>query len=132
MNTESNSTNVSRPDPPPLSAPIYKIANASLWCLVGSFAVNIFLGGAARAAMQQGMSGLYFAVTAATSLLFLLSIVFGAIALCGIPRYGKRRLLWKGLIGVFVPILLIIAAIPAFMKVRQMSEERARSQQSPP
>lgn len=123
-------------EPPPISAEtpspnsfFHKAASVGVWSLLGSFAVNITLSGPARVAAQEGGRQFYYGVTLVTSLLMLTSVVGGPIALCGIPRYGKRKLLWKGLVAAVVPILLVLAAIPAFLKVREKSLERARAQQ---
>lgn len=128
-------------NPPPSEAPplateaaqsnsfFHKAASFGVWSLLGSFAVNILLSGPARAAAQEGMRQFYYWVVLLTTLLMLASVVCGVIALCGIPRYGKRKLLWKGLVAGIVPVLLVLAAIPAYQKVREKSLERARAQQ---
>jgi len=54
----------------------------------------------------------------------LAAIPFGVVALCGIPKFGKNQLLWKGLVGVLVPMVLLAMAIPAFLKVKQMSTQK--------
>ena len=45
------------------------------------------------------------------SLLLISAIPAGFIALCGIPRFGKRKLLWKGLVGLLLPMILIIVSL---------------------
>jgi hypothetical protein len=43
----------------------------------------------------------------APTLAIISAIPAGFIALCGIPRYGRRKLLWKGLVGMFLAIVLL-------------------------
>jgi MFS family permease len=132
MATEAPLSAASETDSPPLSAPIYKIANAALWCIAGALFEDIFLSGLAREAMRHGMRGVFVALTAAAALLLLSSIVLGTIALCGISRYGRKKLLWKGLVGILVPILFILLAFAGFLKAKRLSEERARQHQQSP
>jgi hypothetical protein len=115
-----------------ISSAFHKFANASLGCLVASFAVNILLDTLARQAARDGALWVFVVVNGATTFLMLVAMVCGVMALCGIRRYGKRKLLWKGLVGLLVPILLVAAAIPAFLTVRRKAMERARQQQTSP
>ena len=89
------------------------LANAAIVCLIASLVVNLFVGGAARMALHGGMGGVVIA-----GALMLLAVIFGMIALCGIPRYGSKCLLWEGLVSVLVPVLLIAFAIPVYKTVR--------------
>lgn len=57
--------------------------------------------------------------------LFLSAIPAGIIALCGIGKYGCRYLLWRGLVGILVPVLLLGMAVPAFLKVRSLASNLA-------
>jgi hypothetical protein len=116
---------------PSRSSVFHKFASAGIWCLVGSFAVNFF-SGPAREALRQGVREFYLVVTIATALLQILSVLSGVVALCGIRKYGKQQLLWKGLVGLLVPILLTLAAIPAYLKIKSVNEERARQHQQAP
>ncbi len=45
------------------------------------------------------------------ALVMVTAVPAGLIALCGIPSYGVRKLLWKGLVGLFVPVLLLVLAM---------------------
>lgn len=54
-------------------------------------------------------------------LLFLSAIPAGIIALVGIRKHGCHYLLWRGLVGVLVPVLLLAMAVPAFLKVRSLA-----------
>jgi hypothetical protein len=110
----------------------HRCANASLWCLAAAIIANMLLGPIARVAAGEGATWAPRAFAATIGLVMFAGVALGAVALCGIPRYGKRRLLWKGLVGLLVPILLVGSAILAFNTVRQKSLERARQRQSSP
>jgi uncharacterized membrane protein len=49
----------------------------------------------------------------------LLAIPAGAIALLGLRKFGARGLLWKGLLGVLVPIILFLAGIVVAVQLRE-------------
>jgi hypothetical protein len=48
----------------------------------------------------------------------------GVVSLFGIRRNGTRGILWKAVVGMLIFVLMILAAVPAFLK----SRERARQQ----
>ena len=47
----------------------------------------------------------------------------GVVALFGIPRYGRRELLWKGLVGILVPLVLFSAGIFVALLLREHARE---------
>lgn len=102
----------------------HMLANAAIVCLIASLIVNLFVGGAARMALHGGMGGVVIA-----GALMLLAVIFGMIALCGIPRYGSKCLLWEGLVSVLIPVLLITFAIPVYKTVRMKAQARMHAQQ---
>ena len=55
--------------------------------------------------------------------IILSGIVFGIIGLCGIPKYGKRGLLSKSIIGIAIPIILILLAIPVILNAIELSNK---------
>ncbi len=58
------------------------------------------------------------------------AIPAGFIALCGIPRYGRRKLLWKGLVGVIFPIVLFVSVVyySAHLRARIIEETQKMEQ----
>jgi hypothetical protein len=113
--------------PAPVSSFYHKAATYAVCAPLGAILFNIFVSGFARSVDTP--SGVRTLVLLIPSLLFLSGIPAAIIALCGIPTYGRKSLLWKGLVGLLFPLLLVAAAIPAFLKVKHASEERARQQQ---
>ena len=106
--------------PEQVSSGFHKAANAALGALgilVAEFLLVSVLG---ATGMIVGGIG-FFTLLAA--------IVCGAIALCGVRKHGRKRLLWKGLVGVLVPILLISASIFALAHLRSAEITRQREMQ---
>jgi len=62
----------------------------------------------------------FFAVV--IGLVLLGGIVLGIIALFGISRHGTKGLLVKALVGILVPVLLILAALPAVAEAHRMQQ----------
>ena len=96
-------------------------ANYAVWSLVGSVALSIF--GAGMAAQAGAPARQVLSIVA--GLVMLSAMPAGLIALLGIPRHGPSGLLWKGILGIAVPIALAAMAVPAFLKVRRSALERA-------
>lgn len=64
------------------------------------------------------------------AIVIISAIPAGFIALCGIPRYGIRKLLWKGLVGVILPIGLFIFSVyySAYLRNRIIEETQKMEQ----
>ena len=104
----------------------HKAASYAVWALVASFVVNGLSSGLAdpnRAPIVQVI------ISATLGFLVLSAIPAGVIALCGIPRYGKEKLLWKGLVGVLAPLAMFALAVPAFRAEMRANENDARQEQ---
>lgn len=57
------------------------------------------------------------------SLLMFSAIPAGILALFGIPKFGKKKLLWKGLVGILVPILFTAMMIPTILSLKQAGKQ---------
>jgi uncharacterized membrane protein len=51
------------------------------------------------------------------------AIPAGLVALAGIPKHGRRELLWKGLVGVFVPIILFLIGMVVATRLRESARQ---------
>jgi len=98
----------------------HKAANLGLILLLVAWLFSFFatrplssFGGVAR------QIGAYAPVV-----LYVGAMASGAVALIGIKRFGRKVLLWKGLVACLVPILLVLLAIPAFTKVKKISDDK--------
>jgi hypothetical protein len=53
----------------------------------------------------------------------LLGVVFGIVALCGIPRHGRKGILWPALIGIALNVFILVAGVYASMTVIERARE---------
>ena len=90
----------------------HKAANASVVCLAVPFVMNALLCSLIFHELLVGRARYVAVISFLTIALYISAVVCGVIALCGIRKYGKKGLLWKGLVGVLLPICLVLAAIP--------------------
>jgi len=63
-------------------------------------------------------------------IVMLSAIPTGFIALCGIPKYGRKQLLWKGLLGLLVPFILVWLSVQVKTLLVETVEHPERFQQS--
>lgn len=119
MNTDES------PTPPPLPVPeddgpsfYHKAAKYAVLVLVVGFVINL-LSQVGSTTKDTPIVGLV--ISTIGGLFFLSAIPAGIIALVGIRKHGCSYLLWRGLVGILVPSLLLAMAIPAFFKVRSLA-----------
>jgi hypothetical protein len=53
----------------------------------------------------------------------LSAVPAGIVALCGIRKFGRGKLLWKGIVGVVVPILLGCGWVWAIHRLHEVAEQ---------
>jgi predicted membrane protein len=97
-------------------------ASYAVYVVPASIALNMLLGSATAGVAPSVRS----AVMLIPGLLFFSAVPAGVIALVGIRKHGVRKLLWKGLFGIVVPIVLFVAAIFAFQMVRESALKMQR------
>lgn len=134
LNSSSNPKAASAALPPFVAeekAPSFhhKAATYAVLAIPACIFLNIVLGGIVRSAAESLSPATRLIFSAIPGFIMLSAFPAGIIALCGIPKYGKKTLLWKGLFGVIVPIILMALAVTAFFQVKKMSEEKARQRQ---
>ena len=112
---------------PPLPSPkkpfAFQAAQASLLAPAIAFGigivVNVGLGGQS--------SPLVGVITGSVGILLIVSgFILGIIALVGIPRYGKKGILGRGIAGVCINgiiIVLMIISIPMYKKMAEHAKE---------
>lgn len=98
----------------------HKAAKYAVAALGAAFLVNL----TAQFPAGGGNPSVSRVVSLIGGMLFLSAIPAGVVALCGIRKHGCRYLLWRGLAGILVPVLLMGMAIPAFLKVRSAVSNR--------
>jgi hypothetical protein len=113
------------PELPPLGSSVPKaaagrsfraLATYSWASILLSVAVNLLMPGMAQSShtreevLGKAIVQALFAVT---------GLLAGIIALFGIPKYGRKGLLWPALCGTCVWLLLVALALPIFNAARQ-------------
>ena len=100
-------------DTAPLTGPslFHQAATLSLGAPLVLIAATIALGLLQGALEGDARTLLILALTWLNILLLVFGFACGLIGLCGIPRYGRDRLLWRSLIGIVIPVMLAIYAI---------------------
>ena len=109
MNNDSTES-----DARPSDSLFHKAASFAVFALVSSFVLQFIYGKiwlrlSERASELAGLVPLVVMISA---------IPAGFIALCGIPRYGKKKLLWKGLLGLIAPIVLFWVSVQIRESIR--------------
>jgi hypothetical protein len=69
-------------------------------------------------------------VAIVSSIIILIGLICGTVALFGIPRYGKKGILAKALSGIIIPLLLSALAVPNFLAARAQALKRKQYQMS--
>lgn len=124
-------------NPPPLPTPS-KIEVSSISHKAANYAVIVIPVCFGLTPMLRNFAGVFSVplirelITSIPAALLLSAVPAGIIALCGIPQFGKKKLLWKGLTGIIVPVLMILLMIPTVLTIRQKAAERAKVHQSEP
>jgi len=106
---------------PPLTSFHHKAANFAVIVLPVSIGLSLML---------NQITGflppfLRFAVSLLPAIVMISAVPAGIIALCGIPRHGMKKLLWKGLVGVIIPLFLTVSAMMLANSLRQKAQERS-------
>lgn len=91
----------------------HKASKYALVALIGSFFINIL---ATRSELRGTDNG--YLISLVAGVFFLSAFPAGIIALCGIKKHGPRKLLWRGLIGVLLPVIGISIGVAAFQGAR--------------
>ncbi len=111
---------------PPLESPgagagpsiHHKAARYVGFALVGGFLLNLVL--------NAGFKGDAMAARIASigaGLLFYSAVPAGIIALCGIRKHGRERLLVSGLAGILIPVVLGVLAFAVLAQLRTSSQQ---------
>ncbi len=114
--------------PPPLPAEsrvqptvFHRLANLSLCAMLAGFIIS--------ACFRALSSAMTLAphydrpITMMTGFLWVLGIVTGVVAFCGIFRHGAKGILMKSLFGAGVPLIFVGLAMPATLKAFRMARE---------
>ncbi|PTX96459.1 hypothetical protein [Opitutus sp. ER46] len=106
-----SATDLSPATPPKPATPFtlhHRVAAYAALAVPGSIALNLALS---VIVTRTPAGAVHFILTTIPLLVMLSAIPAGIFALCGIPRYGTRGLLWRGLFGIILPIILVAIVI---------------------
>ena len=118
------STQVPPPAPPQTDSRHHTAANYAVGAIGLSFLLNI----AVAPSLRGSPPALSFGFSLFTGAVLVSAIPAGIIGLCGIKKFGRKRLLWKSLVGVLLPVLLTVMALPAYHSVRKASLQKQINQ----
>jgi hypothetical protein len=64
----------------------------------------------------------------------VLGFIAGIVALSGVKRHGSAGILWKAVTGMSIFLLMVLMAIPSFLKAKEAARQRheQRYEQLPP
>ncbi len=124
MNTVPPIISRQPPPLPPSKKPFaFQAAQASLIAPAIAFGIGILV----NVGLSGQSSPLAGIITGSVSILLILSgFVFGIIALAGVPRYGKKGILGRGIAGVCINgiiIALMIISIPMYKRMGERAKE---------
>jgi hypothetical protein len=110
------------PKPPPLSGKsfFHQAATAAVFAPLIAVGVNLLATVGGQGFDPQMQRNIALSVGLAASCLMLFGLILAVIALCGIPKHGRKNILGKALLGMFIPLFFIVMLIiPAFLRAHQ-------------
>jgi ABC-type molybdate transport system permease subunit len=126
----------SPPPLPPAKKPFAaQAAQASLLAPAIAFGIGIVV----NVGLGSQSSPLVGIITGSVTILLIVSgFIFGIIALAGVPRYGKKGILGRGIAGVCINGILIaimIISIPMYIRMAErakaIQQQKLEQQQTP-
>lgn len=78
----------------------------------------------------QSQRPVAFMVGIVNSIIILIGLICGVVALFGIRNHGKKGILGKALCGIIIPLLLAGLAIPNFMAARSQAIKNKQNRMS--
>lgn len=110
-----------------LDSLFHKAASFAVYAIVASFVAQFIYAHIWLRLSPSVSRWLSFVPT----MVMISAIPAGFIALCGIPRFGRRKLLWKGLLGLIFPIVLFVFVMyySAYLQARIVEETQKMERQ---
>ena len=122
--------------PPPIPAEprnssFHQAATASAFAPLIAIALTVFSSAGRTNLDLQSQRPVALIVGIVSSILILIGLICGIVALFGIRRHGKKGILTKALCGIIIPLLLSALAVPNFMAARSQAIKNRQYQTSP-
>ena len=109
----------------------HQAATASAFAPLVAIGITIVASAGGTSLDHQSQRPAALIAAIASSIIILLGLLCGIVALFGIRRHGKKGILVKALCGIIVPVLLSALAIPNFMAARAQAIKKRQYQSSP-
>jgi hypothetical protein len=88
----------------------HKSASLGVWTVAIQFVAGVLLSPLVRQLAKEGMRWVYYTHGIINTVLFLICTICGTVALVGMVKHGRARLLWKGLVSL-LPAMGFLAAV---------------------
>jgi hypothetical protein len=99
-------------EPVVVSSIYHGAATYGVIAVPASIALTIVAPAIANPFLDAGMPMGGRIVYGVPGIVLISAVPAGIAALCGIAKYGTKKLLWKGLVSVLVPLVLLLLALP--------------------
>ena|SRR6266481_1641961 len=113
------------------SSIFHQAATASAFAPLIAIALTVFSSAGRTNLDLQSQRPVALIVGIVSSILILIGLICGIVALFGIRRHGKKGILTKALCGIIIPLLLSALAVPNFMAARSQAIKNRQYQTSP-
>ena len=110
------------PVPPRAKTPFpHQAATFSVIAPLAAFAIGVVSqAGMSSMDRQDARMGL-LVVGIANCLIILLGLLFGIIALFGIPKHGTKGILGRALIGILINAIVVAMGVTVFLRAKELS-----------
>jgi len=115
----------------PQNSIFQQAATASAFAPLIAIGLTVFSSAGRTSLDPQSQRPVALIVGIVSSILILIGLICGIVALFGIRRHGKKGILTKALWGIIIPLLLSGLAIPNFMAARSQAIKNKQYQMSP-
>lgn len=120
------------PPPIPSSAPVRKsihhiAADVSMYAVMVALALYLLWRFISVPLDEKGQLVVGGIMVAIFGFVIIVGLISGIVALCGLPRYGRKGIFVRALCGVLLPVGILFASIPAIMAASSRAEKMAQS-----
>jgi len=109
----------------------HQAATASVFAPLIAIGLAVVSSGGRISLYPQLQRTVAFISGMAGSIIILIGLICGIVALFGIPKHGKNGILGKALCGIIIPLLLFGLTIPSFVLARSRAIKNNQYRMSP-
>src|SRR6266516_97196 len=118
------------PSEPTKNSIFHQAAMASVFAPLIAIGLTIVSSAGRTNLDPQSQRPVAFMVGIVNSIIILIGLICGVVALFGIRNHGKKGILGKALCGIIIPLLLAGLAIPNFMAARSQAIKNKQNRMS--